>query len=349
MRILFWGTPEFAVPSLRALSDEGFDIVGVVTQPDRPAGRGRRMAPSPVRLVATEEGLTVLTPERPRGEEFLELIRDLRPDVSVVVAYGHILRREVLDVPRLGSINLHASLLPELRGAAPIQWAIARGHTRTGVTVMRMVEAMDAGPILHQASEPILPDETASELAVRLSEVGAEALVEGLALLAAGAEEVEQDETRATYAPKIDRATARIDWTRSAAEISRHVRAMDAVPGAWTISADSAVKLFRPAPLSDRDLRVLGAEGGAGAAPGGPGVEAGRAPAGPSAQGNGGPPARPPGQPGEVIGASAESGIVVRAGEGAVLFREVQPSGARRMSAAAWVNGRGVAVGQRFE
>jgi methionyl-tRNA formyltransferase len=157
VRILFWGTPEFAVPALRALDDEGFEIVGVVTQPDRPAGRGRRLTASAVKQVALQQGFELLTPDRPRGDDFLDAIAALEPDISVVVAYGHILKPEVLVIPRRGSINVHASLLPELRGAAPINWAIVRGYTETGVTIMRMVEAMDAGPVLHQVREPVLP------------------------------------------------------------------------------------------------------------------------------------------------------------------------------------------------
>src|SRR5690606_28109061 len=140
VRVLFWGTPDFAVPSLRALAEEGHDVVGVVTRPDRPAGRGRQLRSSPVKRAALEEGYPVLEPERPVGDDFLASVRALGPELSVVVAYGHILRREVLDLPPLGSINLHASLLPELRGAAPITWAVARGCEFTGVTVMRMVE-----------------------------------------------------------------------------------------------------------------------------------------------------------------------------------------------------------------
>ncbi len=316
MKILFWGTPAFAVPSLRVLDDEGFEIVGVVTQPTRPAGRGRRPAPSAVREVALDLGLPVLTPERPRGEEFLEEIRSLAPDLSVVVAYGHILRREVLDVPALGSFNVHASLLPELRGAAPIHWAIVRGYEVTGVTIMRMTEAMDAGPVLRRVEEPILPNETASELSVRLSEIGAEALLETLTLLGEGiVVEEEQDHERATLAPKVDRETARIVWSRSARELVWHVRGMDAVPGAWSELEGAPVKLFRPEAVETADV-----------------------PSGPA-----GAPA-----PGAVLVADAEQGLVVAAGEGMVRLGEVQPPGRRRMSALDWIHGRGIRVGQRF-
>ncbi len=310
MKVLFWGTPGFAVPSLRALAEEGHEVVGVVTQPDRPAGRGRALRGSAVKQVALEEGgYPVFTPERPRGPEFLDGVRALAPELSVVVAYGHILSREVLDLPTRGSINVHASLLPELRGAAPINWAIARGHEVTGVSVMRMVEAMDAGPVLFQAEEPIGPTETASELTARLSEIGAEALVEALALLQTGGlEEREQDEALATYAPKVDRATARIDWDRGAAEIGRHVRGMDEVPGAWTLLAGQPVKLFRPEPR-------------AGARPGDPGL---------------------------VVVADA-TGLEVAAGDGVIAFGEVQPPGRRRMPVRDWIAGRQVRVGDRFE
>jgi len=311
VRILFWGTPEFAVPSLRALDDEGHEIVAVVTQPDRPAGRGRHLRPSPAREIANTLGLPVLTPERPRGDEFLARIRALGPELSVVVAYGHILRREVLDVPPLGSVNVHASLLPELRGAAPINWAIARGYEDTGVTIMRMVEEMDAGPILHAIREPILPGETASELTMRLSELGAEALVEALTVMEAGGlVEEDQDHARATFAPKVDRDVARIAWTRPARELEWHVRAMDAVPGAWTELDDVPVKLFRP---------VVQDPTSGGSAP-----------------------------PGTVVAADADAGLVVVTGQGALGVEEVQPPGRRRMTARDWIAGRGVRVGQRF-
>jgi methionyl-tRNA formyltransferase len=312
VRILFWGTPDFAVPSLRALDDEGFEIVGVVTQPDRPAGRGRRMRSPAVKEVALESGFRVLEPKSPRAPDFIDSIRALEPDLSVVVAYGHILVDEVLSLPPMGSINVHASLLPKLRGAAPVTWAIVRGHEETGVTVMRMVREMDAGPIIHQIVEPIFPDETGSELSIRLSELGAEALVEGLALLSTGqVEEVEQDHSLATFAPKVDRAAARIDWSLSAREVGCLVRGMDTTPGAWTRLDQLPVKLFRPRVGQDEGL--------------------------------GGEP------PGTVLAADAQAGLVVRARDGAVRFDEVQPPGGRRMSVADWINGRGIEAGQRFE
>ena len=330
MRILFWGSPEFAVASLRALDDEGFEIVGVVTQPDRPAGRGRRLKPSAVKAVALEQGFVVHTPERPRTDEFLEAIRALEPDISVVVAYGHILKPEVLEIPRLGSINVHASLLPQLRGAAPINWALVRDHHETGVTVMRMVEAMDAGAIIHQVHEPILPDETATELTIRLSELGAEALIEALVLVGAGqAEETEQNHQEATYAPKVDRETARIDWSGSNREVAAHVRGMDAVPGAWSQLSGSPVKLFRPSLVSAAEVDLIELH---------------------DPVTNGGPPvADTVAQPGLVLRTLPDEGVLVLTGEGGVSFAEVQPPGKRRMSAVDWINGRGVEPGQRFE
>ena len=335
MKVLFWGTPEFAVPSLGALDEEGFRIVGVVTQPDRPAGRGRRTKPSAVKTLAGQLGLDVLCPERPSAAEFVEVLREREPDISVVAAYGHILSREVLDVPRLGSVNVHASLLPELRGAAPVNWAIMRGHERTGVTIMRMVEAMDAGPVVHQVVEPILLDETASELAMRLSELGAEALIEALTLMSVGkAKEVEQRHEDATFAPKIDRDTARIAWDGTTRDVALHVRGMDAVPGAWSLLEGTPVKLFRPLVLDAPDETAPLA---AGAPPSPATVDVGRAAR------------RPEVEPGTVLDADPGVGLVVATGDGALVLTEVQPSGRRRMTAADWIKGRGVTTGQMLE
>lgn len=313
MRILFWGTPDFALPSLRALLGEGHEVVGVVTQPDRPAGRGRTLQASPVKREAVSEGIPVLQPERARGEEFMAQLRALDPELFVVVAYGQILRREILDLPKFGSINVHASLLPELRGAAPINWAIIRGYEETGVTVMRMVEQMDAGPILLQAREPIAPDEIASDLWVRLSEVGAATLIEALALMEFGElREVPQDDALATYAPRLTREDARIDWGLGAEEVARWIRGLDEVPGAWTTWKGDVVKLYRPRPMPDM------AHGAT---------------------------------PGTILEADAHDptqGLLVACGEGALYVREVKPAGKRRMLSAEWVRGSGPRTGDHF-
>ena len=310
MRILFWGTPDFAVPSLRALANDGVEIVGVVTQPDRPAGRGRRVKMSPVKEEALALGHEVLAPIRPQGQEFIEQITELRPDLSVVVAYGHILKPEILDLPSLGSVNVHASLLPQLRGAAPVNWAIIRGHEQTGVTVMRMVEAMDAGPIIHQLSEPISDEDSASELMSRLSELGSLALREALGSIKRGdTEEREQLEDAVSYAPKVDRKSARIDWALSANEVALFIRGMDATPGAWSELAGMPIKFFRPSLVPESEFS----------------------------------------QPGAVVRADPEQGLVISTSSGGVSVSEVQPAGRQRMSSLDWINGRGVKLGQHFE
>ena len=247
MRVLFWGTPEFAAAPLRALIGEGFEVVGVVTQPDKPQGRSRQIIPSPVKQIATEEEIPILQPKNARDPELVEKIQALKPDISVVVAYGHILPQKVIDLPPKGTLNIHASLLPLLRGAAPIQAAIKQGLAETGVTIMRMIPALDAGPILIQAGAPILDDETHGELLDRLSELGALSLIEALSLISVGqGKETIQDDARATYAPKINRESSRIDWSASALEISRLIRASDPKPGAYTKTPKGDVKLFGP-------------------------------------------------------------------------------------------------------
>lgn len=308
MRILFWGTPDFAHTVLAGLFEAGRDVVGVVTQPDRPAGRGRRLHPPPVKELAVEHGVPVLQPERPRGDEFMLELKELEPELSVVAAYGHILRREVLELPAAGSINVHASLLPRLRGAAPVNWAIIRGHSETGVTIMRMVEAMDAGPIMRQARCRIGPHTTAGELYEELAELGAAALLETLQALEVGEiEEEAQDEAAATYAPKLSATDARIDWSLSAAEIHRWIRGCDPHPAAWTLLEDLRVRVFAP--------RLEGGEGN---------------------------------DPGTVIRADPRRGLAVATGMGALVIQQVQPAGKRRMEAVEWIRGRGVSEGQRF-
>jgi methionyl-tRNA formyltransferase len=309
MRVLFWGTPEFATPPLRALLGEGCDVVAVVTQPDKPQGRHRSstVAP-PVKLVALDEDLLVLQPERPRDPAFISAVRDLAPDLSVVVAYGHILPRELVDLPPLGTLNIHASLLPRWRGAAPIQAAILAGDEESGVSIMRMVPALDAGPVVLQARTPILDDETGGELTVRLSELGALAIVEAMTLVSLGDSAGKpQVEAGVTYAGKITRDHARIDWTRPAVDVSRTIRAFDPVPGAFSTLRATEVKLF--------GARVA-----------------------PDVQGD----------PGVVLGID-EMGLLVACGSGGVRIAYAHPAGRRRLASLDWAQGRGVAAGDVFE
>jgi methionyl-tRNA formyltransferase len=250
MRIVFFGSPEFAVASLRALLRERFPIAGVVTQPDKPQGRSRStLVPPPVKIAALEAGLPVLQPARPVGDLFLASLKRLEADLGVVVAYGHILRREVLDTPPRGMINVHASLLPRFRGAAPIQHALLAGDRETGISIMRMEEALDSGPVLHRLATPIGDGETAGTLTSKLAELGAAALVEALSLLSAGSVKLQpQDESRVSYAPKVSRETARLEWSRDALSLERQIRAFDPLPGAWTTLDGAPVKLFGALP-----------------------------------------------------------------------------------------------------
>ena len=259
MRIIFFGTPDFAVPSLRALLGAGHEVVSVVTQPDRPHGRSRSVVVAPaVKVAAEQSGVPVLQPDKPVGVQLIDQLSALGADLGVVVAYGHILRPQVLAIPRLGMINVHASLLPRWRGAAPIQWAIRSGDRNTGVTIMQMEAGLDSGPVWHTRSIPIGPNETGGTLTERLSVLGAEALIEALPLLSSGARPVIQDEAGVTLAPKIDRTVARIDWNEPAEKLAHHVAAFDPVPGAWRTLAGADVKLFG----------AKGAKGAKGAEPG---------------------------------------------------------------------------------
>jgi methionyl-tRNA formyltransferase len=313
VRVLFWGTSSFSLPSLRALVGEGFDVVGVITQPDRPVGRSRsKLVPPPVKECAEAEGIRTLQPERPRGDEFMAEIAALEPDISVVVSYGHILTRQTIELPLMGTLNVHASLLPKLRGASPIQTAIRQGLVETGVTIMRMVPALDAGPIVLQARTPIAVDETYGELELRLSELGALALIEALTLLTLGqASEREQDEKHATYAAKIHRDMTRIAWEEGCGVVARSVRAFDPKPGAFTTLDGKEIKLFGAI-----ETEEAGDEGGARA--------------------------------GEVLSID-ERGMLIACGDGAIRLSYAQPSGRQRLKVQDWERGRGVKVGDRFQ
>lgn len=317
MRVVFFGTPEFAVPSLRALVGEGFDVVAVVTQPDAPQGRSRStLIPPPVKLAALAEDLLVLQPQKPTDPGFLKQLRDLLPDIGVVVAYGHILKPALLELPKRGMINVHPSLLPGLRGAAPVEWAIIRGHERTGVTIMQLDAGMDSGPILHQIPHRIGPDVTGGELSAHLAEMGAQALIETLAMLAQSdppLRPVPQNDARATLAPKLTRETARIDWAKDPRAVAGLIRGLDPRPGAWTELRGAEIKLFTP--------RVTEARF--------PGT----------------------GEPGEVL--STDGSLVIatgpsKDGSGSVEVFEVQPAGKERMPTKDWLRGARLKAGARF-
>ncbi len=287
----------------------GHQVVAVVTQPDRPRTRSHStLLPSPVKQRAEAVGLRVLQPDRPRGDAFLETLRDLTPDIGVVVAYGHILRPEVLAVPPHGMVNVHASLLPRWRGAAPIQWAVLAGDATTGVSIMRMEAGLDSGPVWLARELPIADHDTSGTLFPKLAALGASALVETLPRIAAGEPATPQDEHAVTLAPKIDRPMARVDWTRSVREVSAQIRAMDPAPGAWTTLDDQPVKLFQPTASTST------------------------------------PDPQPP--PATIV--ATEGAMMVACGDGMLQIGDLQPAGRRRLSAADWLRGATPPRGARF-
>jgi methionyl-tRNA formyltransferase len=300
------GTPGFACPTLEALLRRPDPVVGVVCQPDRRRGRGLAVGPPPVKVVAEAHGLPVLQPERIRDPAFADALRALAPDLVVVAAYGRILPRSLLELPPQGCVNVHASLLPRHRGAAPIAWAIIAGDTLTGITIMRMVEEMDAGDVLLQRTTPIGADDTCGTLTERLSRLGATALGEAIDGLQAGAlRAVPQPADGVTFAPRIERVHCRIDWTRGAEEIERLVRGLAPAPSAFTTLGGRLLKVHRAA---------------VGAA------------------------ASRPVQPGEVTAVGAD-GIVVGTGRGTLRLVEVQLEGRRRLAAADFAAGQRLAPG----
>ena len=254
MRILFMGTPEFAVASLRRLVEEGHTICGVLTQPDKPRNRGHKVTFSPVKEYALSQSLPVYQPTTLRDGEALELVKGLAPELTVVAAYGKLLPEEILAVPPLGSINVHSSLLPKYRGAAPINWAILNGEKITGVSIMYMAKALDAGDVILQKSTAIGPDEDAPALTARLAELGAQALSETVAALAAGtATRTPQDELEMTYAPMLSRELSPMDWTRPAAALGCQVRGLIPWPCAQAEIAGQRFKVYRTAPGNPTD------------------------------------------------------------------------------------------------
>ena len=245
MRIVFMGTPEFAVPSLKALYDNGYDVVGVFTQPDRPKGRGNKVIASPVKQFAVEKGIAVFQPQRIRRDG-VEDLRSLAPDLCVTAAFGQILSQEILDIPRLGTINVHASLLPRHRGSAPINWAILQGDKTVGVTTMMTDKGIDTGDMLLKSETAYQPGETAGELTVRLSELGAALLVDTLQALEAGTRvRIPQDEGAMTYDPMLTKEMGIIDWAEDAAALVNRIHGLNPWPGCSTAIPGGRLKVLR--------------------------------------------------------------------------------------------------------
>lgn len=259
MRIVFAGTPDFAATALKALLEAGHNVVGVYSQPDRPAGRGRKLMPSPVKQVALDANIPVFQPQSLKPEDAQQELANLQPDVMIVAAYGLILPKAVLDIPRHGCLNIHASLLPRWRGAAPIQRAIAAGDAETGVTIMQMDVGLDTGDMLLKATTPIKPDDTGGSLHDRLAIMGGQAIVGALAQLAGGPLHGEpQDSDAACYAHKLSKEEGHIDWNRSAAEIERLIRAFNPWPGTYTDLGDQRIRLHQAQALAQSGNKAPG-------------------------------------------------------------------------------------------
>ena len=307
-RIVFFGTPSFAIPTLRGLLQGPDQVVAVVTQPDREKGRGRKVVISPVKELALQHGLNTLQPERVKEEAFQEVVRGLQPDLIVVVAYGQILPKSILSIPKFGAVNVHASLLPKYRGAAPIAWAILKGEKVTGVTTMMMDEGMDTGDILLQAEVPIGDEETCERLHDRLASSGAQLLLETLEKMKTGdIRPIPQDHSKATYAPPLKKEDGHIDWEKGAKDIDRQIRAFNPWPGAFTKWGDQLLKIFKGEVKEGGSVR----------------------------------------KPGAVVWAGLDF-VEVETGKGSFRIQEVQLEGRRRMTLREFLTGHPIPVGTVF-
>ncbi|RED86305.1 methionyl-tRNA formyltransferase [Cohnella phaseoli] len=314
MKILFMGTPQFAVPSLEALLERGYEVAAVVTQPDRPKGRKRELTPSPVKVFATERGLPVLQPEKLRSPEGVAAVSEIAPDVIVTAAYGQILPKSVLALPRLGCINVHGSLLPRYRGGAPIQRSIIDGEKVTGVTLMYMAEGLDTGDMIAKVEVPITDEDTAGTMFEKLSEAGSKLLLEWLPRIADGtAGRTPQIDEESTYAPNLSREDEKLDWSQSSRRIFDRVRGLNPMAGGFTFLGGEVFKVWGcaiPSP-SDAELRSEWTEYA----------------------------------PGAVLETGA-FGIRVRTGDGSIVLTDVQPAGKKALKAAEFAKGARLAPGK---
>lgn len=309
MKILFMGTPDFAVPCLKRLIQDGHEIVGVVTQPDKPKGRGHKLMPPPVKETALANDIAVFQPQSLKNEGFLPELKKLQPELIVVVAYGKILPRYVLEFPQNGCINVHASLLPKYRGAGPIQWSIIEGETITGVTTMYMGEQLDAGDMILKAQTPIAPEETAGELFERLAMMGAELLADTLKCIASGdVPREQQDESLVTYAPMVNRETGHIDWNKDAESIRSLIRGTNPWPLSYSVYQGQIIKIIHACK---------------------------------------GEPSK--GKPGEILMADKYGIRVACGNGETLCIDEIQMQGSKRMRVADYLNGHEIAVGTILE
>lgn len=302
------GTPEFAVPSLEALLGSGDQVVGVVCQPDRPKGRGHQLVSPPVKLVAERAGIPLLQPLKIRTAEFLQALSSWQPDVIAVAAYGRILHAPILQLPPMGCVNVHGSLLPKYRGAAPVQWAVINGESETGITTMLMDEGMDTGLMLLQAKLEILPEDTAGTLALRLAALGGRLLVETLAQLKAGTlVPTKQDDHQATMAPLLKKEDGLIDWTLSATALTNRVRGLAPWPGAYTFLGEERWNIWKAVSQASATPDI----------------------------------------PGTIVTVNKQS-ILVATGDGLLEIREIQTANSKRMAASQFLAGHRVTVGQQL-
>ncbi len=310
MRIAFLGTPDFAVPSLQMLIDRGYDVVGVFAQPDRPKGRGGKLTPPPTKVLAGQHGIPVFQPEKIRRPDGQEMLKSLAPDLMITAAFGQILSKENLAVPPLGCINVHGSLLPKYRGAAPIQWAVINREKTTGVTTMLTDIGIDTGDMLLKKEIEILPDETAGELFDRIAILGAQVLEETLQALEAGTlQPVPQNEAEATHCAMLQKEDGHIDFQKTAQEIHDRIRGVSPWPGAYGLLDGQVLKLWKAKKATNWETQ---------------------------------------GEPGEILSADGKNGLIVAAADGAVEILELQAAGAKRMDAKAYLRGKSLPVGGKF-
>jgi methionyl-tRNA formyltransferase len=299
------GTPDFAVPPLKALI-ENHEVVAVISQPDKPKGRGKHLVPTPVKEEALKHDIPVYQPEKIKSEDAVKLVTSLDADIFVVVAYGQILPNSILEKPKYGCINVHGSLLPKYRGAAPIQWAVIDGEETTGVTIMYMAEGLDCGDMILKKEIPILPEDTYGSVYDELSELGADALIEAMEIIEDGTAEPEkQDDSLSTYAKKIEKEMGHIDWTKPSKDIVNLVRGFNPMPGAYTLYGEDNIKIWMTETI---DTAFEGTAG-------------------------------------EIVDVNPKKGFTVKTGDGAVLVTQMQAKGGKRMSSADYMRGHSIEKG----